>query len=114
MKDYYKNVQDTLDSSGYWRKQLDHVCAHLRSYAQNNAPFRTLLGEPRLGRVRQPMASVQPLCHLSRCRWHRSSRLMFLPLQMVSAVIQEDRYEVSLTVSFVSAGRQDQQDQQVS
>uniref|UniRef100_A0A3Q4HTN0 Double zinc ribbon and ankyrin repeat domains 1 n=1 Tax=Neolamprologus brichardi TaxID=32507 RepID=A0A3Q4HTN0_NEOBR len=36
---------------GYWRKQLDHVCAHLRSYAQNNAPFRALLGEPRLGRV---------------------------------------------------------------
>ncbi|XP_041641818.1 double zinc ribbon and ankyrin repeat-containing protein 1 [Cheilinus undulatus] len=57
---------------GFWRKQLDHVCAHLRSYAQNNAPFRALLGEPRLGR-------------------------------MVSAVIQEDRYEVSLTVSFVSA-----------
>uniref|UniRef100_A0A3B4GEV1 Double zinc ribbon and ankyrin repeat-containing protein 1 n=1 Tax=Pundamilia nyererei TaxID=303518 RepID=A0A3B4GEV1_9CICH len=36
---------------GYWRKQLDHICAHLRSYAQNNAPFRALLGEPRLGRV---------------------------------------------------------------
>ncbi|XP_029379919.1 double zinc ribbon and ankyrin repeat-containing protein 1 isoform X2 [Echeneis naucrates] len=36
---------------GFWRKQLDHVCAHLRSYAQNNAPFRTLLGEPRLGRM---------------------------------------------------------------
>lgn len=36
---------------GYWRKQLDHVCAHLRSYAQNNAPFRALLGEPRMGRV---------------------------------------------------------------
>ncbi|XP_067441904.1 double zinc ribbon and ankyrin repeat-containing protein 1 isoform X3 [Thunnus thynnus] len=63
---------------GYWRKQLDHVCAHLRSYAQNNAPFRALLGEPRLGR-------------------------------MVSAVIQEDRYEVSLTVSFVSAGREEKQ-----
>ncbi|XP_060919217.1 double zinc ribbon and ankyrin repeat-containing protein 1 isoform X5 [Labrus mixtus] len=60
---------------GFWRKQLDHVCAHLRSYAQNNAPFRALLGEPRLGRV-------------------------------VSAVIQEDRYEVGLTVSFVSAGRE--------
>lgn len=38
--------------SGYWRKQLDHVCAHLRSFAHNDAPFRTLLGEPRLGRVR--------------------------------------------------------------
>ncbi|XP_061684925.1 double zinc ribbon and ankyrin repeat-containing protein 1 isoform X3 [Syngnathoides biaculeatus] len=37
--------------SGYWRTQLDHVCAHLRSFAQNNAPFRTLLGEPRLGRM---------------------------------------------------------------
>uniref|UniRef100_A0A3Q3F2P5 Double zinc ribbon and ankyrin repeat domains 1 n=1 Tax=Labrus bergylta TaxID=56723 RepID=A0A3Q3F2P5_9LABR len=60
---------------GFWRKQLDHVCAHLRSYAQNNAPFRALLGEPRLGRV-------------------------------VSAVIQEDRYDVGLTVSFVSAGRE--------
>ncbi|KAM7394845.1 hypothetical protein PAMP_021625 [Pampus punctatissimus] len=61
---------------GYWRKQLDHVCAHLRSYAQNNTPFRALLGEPRLGR-------------------------------MVSAVIQEDRYEVSLTVSFVLAEREE-------
>uniref|UniRef100_A0A3P8TCY1 Double zinc ribbon and ankyrin repeat domains 1 n=1 Tax=Amphiprion percula TaxID=161767 RepID=A0A3P8TCY1_AMPPE len=60
---------------GYWRKQLDHVCAHLRSYAQNHAPFRALLGEPRLG-------------------------------QVVSAVVQEDRYEVSLTVSFMSAGRE--------
>ncbi|XP_026179685.1 double zinc ribbon and ankyrin repeat-containing protein 1 isoform X2 [Mastacembelus armatus] len=63
---------------GYWRKQLDHVCAHLRSYAQNNTPFRTLLGEPRLGR-------------------------------MVSAVIQEDQYEVSMTISFVSAGREEKQ-----
>ncbi|XP_072240021.1 double zinc ribbon and ankyrin repeat-containing protein 1 [Leuresthes tenuis] len=62
---------------GYWRKQLDHVCAHLRSYAQNNVSFRALLGEPRLGRA-------------------------------VSAVIQEDGYEVSLTVSFVSAVRREQ------
>ncbi|XP_069385675.1 double zinc ribbon and ankyrin repeat-containing protein 1 [Paralichthys olivaceus] len=60
---------------GYWRKQVDHVCAHLRSYAQNNAPFRTVLGEPRLGR-------------------------------MVSAVVQEDGYEVSLTISFVSAAQE--------
>lgn len=42
----------SLVCPGYWRKQLDHVCAHLRSYAQNNAPFRALLGEPRMGRVR--------------------------------------------------------------
>ncbi|XP_077381872.1 double zinc ribbon and ankyrin repeat-containing protein 1 isoform X2 [Festucalex cinctus] len=36
---------------GYWRQQLDHVCAHLRSFTHNDAPFRTLLGEPRLGRM---------------------------------------------------------------
>ncbi|XP_013986605.1 double zinc ribbon and ankyrin repeat-containing protein 1 [Salmo salar] len=58
---------------GYWRKQLDHVCAHLRSYTQNNTDFRALIGEPRMGR-------------------------------MVSAVIQEDNYEVSLRINFVSAG----------
>nr|XP_054599837.1 double zinc ribbon and ankyrin repeat-containing protein 1 isoform X1 [Nothobranchius furzeri] len=63
---------------GYWRQQLDHVCANLRSYAQNNAPFRAVLGEPRLGRV-------------------------------VSAVLQEDPHEVSLTITFVSAGQKEQQ-----
>ncbi|KAM6128295.1 double zinc ribbon and ankyrin repeat-containing protein 1 [Pterocles gutturalis] len=36
---------------GYWRKQLDHVCAHLRSYAQNNLGFRALIGEPRMGKI---------------------------------------------------------------
>ncbi|NXX45346.1 DZAN1 protein, partial [Tricholaema leucomelas] len=36
---------------GYWRKQLDHVCAHLRSYTQNNLHFRALIGEPRMGKV---------------------------------------------------------------
>nr|XP_056718691.1 double zinc ribbon and ankyrin repeat-containing protein 1 [Euleptes europaea] len=36
---------------GYWRKQLDHVCEHLRSYAQNNVEFRTLIGEPQMGKL---------------------------------------------------------------
>ncbi|NXJ78358.1 DZAN1 protein, partial [Trogon melanurus] len=36
---------------GYWRKQLDHVCAHLRCYTQNNPEFRALIGEPRMGRI---------------------------------------------------------------
>uniref|UniRef100_A0A8C3XDS3 Double zinc ribbon and ankyrin repeat domains 1 n=1 Tax=Cyanoderma ruficeps TaxID=181631 RepID=A0A8C3XDS3_9PASS len=36
---------------GYWRKQLDHICAHIRSYAQNNLEFRTLIGEPQMGKV---------------------------------------------------------------
>ncbi|KAJ8002397.1 hypothetical protein DPEC_G00179710 [Dallia pectoralis] len=58
---------------GYWRKQLDHICAHLRSYTQNNPEFRSLIGEPRIGR-------------------------------MVSAVIEEDDFQVSLRFNFVSAG----------
>uniref|UniRef100_W5NFB6 Double zinc ribbon and ankyrin repeat-containing protein 1 n=1 Tax=Lepisosteus oculatus TaxID=7918 RepID=W5NFB6_LEPOC len=58
---------------GYWRKQLDHICAHLRSYTQNNTEFRALIGEPRMGK-------------------------------MISAVIQEDNYEVSLRINFVLAG----------
>ncbi|XP_063061911.1 double zinc ribbon and ankyrin repeat-containing protein 1 [Engraulis encrasicolus] len=36
---------------GYWRKQLDHVCFHLRSYTQGNQQFQSLIGEPRMGRA---------------------------------------------------------------
>ncbi|XP_044298824.1 double zinc ribbon and ankyrin repeat-containing protein 1 [Varanus komodoensis] len=36
---------------GYWRQQLAHICAHLRSYAQNNLEFRSVVGEPQLGRL---------------------------------------------------------------
>ncbi|XP_035993602.1 double zinc ribbon and ankyrin repeat-containing protein 1 isoform X1 [Fundulus heteroclitus] len=63
---------------GFWRKQLDHICAHLRSYTQNNSSFRTLLAEPRLG-------------------------------QMISAAIQEDQDEVTLTLSFMVAPPKQQQ-----
>ncbi|KAM5178174.1 double zinc ribbon and ankyrin repeat-containing protein 1 [Callospermophilus lateralis] len=36
---------------GYWRRQLDHISAHLRSYAQNNPEFRALIAEPRMGKL---------------------------------------------------------------
>jgi len=36
---------------GYWRQQMDHICAHLKAFAQNNSEFRVLVGEPRLGKV---------------------------------------------------------------
>uniref|UniRef100_A0A8D0T8B5 Double zinc ribbon and ankyrin repeat-containing protein 1 n=1 Tax=Sus scrofa TaxID=9823 RepID=A0A8D0T8B5_PIG len=38
-------------SKGYWRKQVDHIAAHLRSYAQNNPEFRALIAEPRMGKL---------------------------------------------------------------
>lgn len=38
--------------AGYWRKQMDHICMHLKAQAQNDAEFRALIAEPRMGKVR--------------------------------------------------------------
>uniref|UniRef100_A0A8C5X3R1 Double zinc ribbon and ankyrin repeat domains 1 n=1 Tax=Malurus cyaneus samueli TaxID=2593467 RepID=A0A8C5X3R1_9PASS len=51
MSDHKPLLTAISPGKGYWRKQLDHVCAHLRSYAQNNIEFRTLIGEPQMGKV---------------------------------------------------------------
>jgi hypothetical protein len=32
---------------GYWKQQLDHVCAHLKAYAANQPDFRLLIGKVR-------------------------------------------------------------------
>ncbi|GAA54127.1 ankyrin repeat-containing protein C20orf12 homolog [Clonorchis sinensis] len=36
---------------GFWRKQLDHIIAHLKVYTNNNPEFRVAIGEPRMGKV---------------------------------------------------------------
>jgi hypothetical protein len=36
---------------GYWRQQMDHICAHLKAFAQNTPEFRSVVGEPRLGKI---------------------------------------------------------------
>ncbi|CAH1791938.1 unnamed protein product [Owenia fusiformis] len=36
---------------GYWRKQMEHICTHLKAHAQNDAEFRALVGEPRMGKL---------------------------------------------------------------
>lgn len=36
---------------GYWRQQMDHICAHLKAHSQNDPEFRSLIGEPRLGKI---------------------------------------------------------------
>ncbi|NWI45630.1 DZAN1 protein, partial [Picathartes gymnocephalus] len=51
MSDHRPLLTAISPGKGYWRKQLDHVCAHLRSYAQNNLEFRTLIGEPQMGKI---------------------------------------------------------------
>lgn len=30
---------------------MDHIIAHLKAYAANDAEFRTLIGEPRMGKL---------------------------------------------------------------
>ncbi|XP_061846030.1 double zinc ribbon and ankyrin repeat-containing protein 1 [Colius striatus] len=51
MSDHKPLLTAISPGKGYWRKQLDHVCAHLRSYSQNNLEFRALIGEPRMGKI---------------------------------------------------------------
>ncbi|NWX01456.1 DZAN1 protein, partial [Caloenas nicobarica] len=51
MSDHNPLLTAISPGKGYWRKQLDHVCTHLRSYAQNNLEFRALIGEPRMGKI---------------------------------------------------------------
>ncbi|NWS53611.1 DZAN1 protein, partial [Chunga burmeisteri] len=51
MSDHKPLLTAISPGKGYWRTQLDHVCAHLRSYAQNHLEFRALIGEPRMGKI---------------------------------------------------------------
>ncbi|XP_068931574.1 double zinc ribbon and ankyrin repeat-containing protein 1 isoform X2 [Petaurus breviceps papuanus] len=51
MNDHRPLLTTISPGRGYWRKQLDHIFAHLRSYTQNNPNFRALVGEPRMGKL---------------------------------------------------------------
>ncbi|KAL4612838.1 double zinc ribbon and ankyrin repeat-containing protein 1 [Arapaima gigas] len=51
MRDRRPLLSAVSPGRGYWRKQLDHICAHLRSYTLNNPEFRALIGEPRMGKI---------------------------------------------------------------
>ncbi|XP_045384139.1 double zinc ribbon and ankyrin repeat-containing protein 1 [Lemur catta] len=51
MSDHRPFVTAVSPGGGYWRKQLEHISAHLRSYAQNNPEFRALIAEPRMGKL---------------------------------------------------------------
>ncbi|XP_072032522.1 double zinc ribbon and ankyrin repeat-containing protein 1-like isoform X2 [Amphiura filiformis] len=62
VKEDQKALQETMSDKkpvltaispgkGYWRQQMDHICGHLKAYAQNNQDFRNLIGEPRMGKM---------------------------------------------------------------
>ncbi|KAM3932261.1 double zinc ribbon and ankyrin repeat-containing protein 1 [Leptodactylus fuscus] len=51
MSDRKPVVTAVSPGRGFWRQQLDHICAHLRCYTQNDSEFKALIGKPRMGRI---------------------------------------------------------------
>ncbi|XP_055957137.1 double zinc ribbon and ankyrin repeat-containing protein 1 isoform X2 [Patella vulgata] len=78
MRDRKPLLTPVSPGRGYWRKQLDHICQHLKIYTQNNPEFRSLIGEPKMGKL-------------------------------ISSTVQEDGYEMSLTLTFPLRGGSDKQ-----
>jgi hypothetical protein len=50
----------TSAGRGYWRQQMDHICAHLKAFAHNDTEFRALIAEPKLGKVRPRRDDARP------------------------------------------------------
>ncbi|KAJ7396604.1 double zinc ribbon and ankyrin repeat-containing protein 1 [Pitangus sulphuratus] len=132
MNDHKPLLTTISPGKGYWRKQLDHVCAHLRSYAQNNLEFRALIGEPRMGKctfsVNYTSFTGTEYCFLAGDVIFRKSpncikmingvtsgrcKLEILPKEfwkiglINSATICEDDYEVTITLNYVLAINKD-------
>ncbi|XP_062503226.1 double zinc ribbon and ankyrin repeat-containing protein 1-like isoform X2 [Corticium candelabrum] len=36
---------------GFWRQQVEHVCSHLKAYAQNSQDFQKAIGQPQMGKL---------------------------------------------------------------
>ncbi|CAF1355003.1 unnamed protein product [Rotaria sp. Silwood1] len=51
LKEYRPILTSTSPGKGYWQQQLDHICAHLKTYAVNRPDFQSLIGEPRMGNM---------------------------------------------------------------
>jgi hypothetical protein len=67
---------------------MDHICAHLKAYAQNNAEFRSLVSEPRLGKV--------ILCS----NLDFVFKILFFYLKINSAKVDVDSNWCTITASF--------------
>ncbi|CAF1552877.1 unnamed protein product, partial [Rotaria sp. Silwood1] len=51
LKEYRPILTSTSPGKGYWRQQLDHICAHLKTYAVNRPDVQSLISEPRMGNM---------------------------------------------------------------
>jgi len=48
-----KLLSHLCDNEGYWRKQMEHICGHLKAHAGESVNFRAVVAQPRLGKVRE-------------------------------------------------------------
>lgn len=76
MRDRKPLLTAVSPGKGYWRKQVEHITQHMKAHAQNDAEFRALIGEPKMGKL-------------------------------LTASLQEDGYEMSLTLTFALRGGKD-------
>ncbi|XP_055879639.1 double zinc ribbon and ankyrin repeat-containing protein 1-like isoform X2 [Biomphalaria glabrata] len=76
MRDRKPLLTAVSPGKGYWRKQIEHICQHLKAHTQNDAEFRALIGEPKMGKL-------------------------------LTSAVQEDGYELSLTLTFALRGTKD-------
>ncbi|XP_052765985.1 double zinc ribbon and ankyrin repeat-containing protein 1-like isoform X2 [Mya arenaria] len=76
MRDRRPLLTAVSPGKGYWRKQVEHICQHIKAHTQNDAEFRALIGEPKMGKL-------------------------------LTSTVQEDGYELSLTVTFALRGGKD-------
>ncbi|XP_077989605.1 uncharacterized protein LOC144443887 isoform X2 [Glandiceps talaboti] len=44
-------LTDTSPGKGYWKKQIQHIAAHLEAYAQRDAEFKAAIGQPKMGKI---------------------------------------------------------------
>ncbi|GAB1608514.1 hypothetical protein Ahia01_001135600, partial [Argonauta hians] len=51
LKDRHPIMTGISPGRGFWRKQVDHICQHLKVHAQNCPEFRSILAEPRMGKL---------------------------------------------------------------
>ncbi|WAR19911.1 DZAN1-like protein [Mya arenaria] len=50
MRDRRPLLTAVSPGKGYWRKQVEHICQHIKAHTQNDAEFRALIGEPKMGK----------------------------------------------------------------
>ncbi|XP_009072286.1 PREDICTED: double zinc ribbon and ankyrin repeat-containing protein 1, partial [Acanthisitta chloris] len=112
MSDHKPLLTAISPGKGYWRKQLDHVCAHLRSYALNNLEFRALIGEPRMGKeqsiafltgdvaFRMSPNCINMIKRVTARRWK---------MEIHPRVLEDraDDYEVTITLNYALATDKD-------